>query len=249
VIHEWGHAFGGLADEYSTHTHKRGAVRNAVTVSASEDPDEVPWRHWLEARHPTVGIHEGAAGQPMRAWRPTASGCLMNDAEVFCPVCREALVLRIYSIVDPIDAVEPRAPPPGIREPILLWKDPVEIRVRTMRPATHDLDVSFWIEPAAKYPVTGIDAGTRAVKAMTLPDRTRRGPLPPRVERPTKRMGAGKDGVAVLRLSRQDLEPGQYRITCRVRDTTELRGERFPWVLKDERGLLESERIWWLEVR
>jgi hypothetical protein len=34
-----------------------------------------------------------------------------------------------------------------------------------------------------------------------------------------------------------------------VRDTTELRGEKFPWVLKDERGLLESERIWWLEVR
>ena len=32
-------------------------------------------------------------------------------------------------------------------------------------------------------------------------------------------------------------------------EEAKLRGERFPWVLKDERGLLESERVWWLEVR
>jgi hypothetical protein len=247
VIHEFGHAFGRLSDEYSSYTNERGAPRDGINVAATEDPERVPWRHWLEARHPSVGIHEGALGQPMDAWRPTASGCLMNDAEVFCPVCREALVLRIYSIVDPIDSVEPRAPPPGIREPILLWDEPVEIRVRTMRPATHDLDVEWWIEPAAKYPASGAEGVP--VKRRGPPDRRARGPLVERTDRATKRMGAGKDGVAVLRLSRQDLEPGEYRITCRVRDTTLLRAEKFPWVLKDEHGLLESERVWWLEVR
>ena len=34
-----------------------------------------------------------------------------------------------------------------------------------------------------------------------------------------------------------------------MKDTTELRGEKFPWVLKDDLDLLESERVWWLEVR
>ena len=68
-------------------------------------------------------------------------------------------------------------------------------------------------------------------------------------EKPTRQGRAESDAESVLSLLRDELAPGLYRITCRVKDPTELRGERFPWVLKDERGLLESERIWWLEVR
>jgi len=253
VIHEWGHAFAGLGDEYSTHTHNRGPVRDSVNISSVEDEEQVPWRHWLEARHPSVGVYEGAAGQAMYAWRPTASGCVMNDGERFCPVCLEALLLRVYSIVDPIEEVTPLAPPPGIREPILLWDAPVEIRVRTMKPATHDLEASWWIEPASNYPLSGTDATLRpperVAERRTSRDRRERGPLRDMPTRPTKRHGTGQDALAVLRLSRDDLKPGLYRITCRVRDTTELRGEKFPWVLKDDLDLLASERIWWLEVR
>ena len=72
------------------------------------------------------------------------------------------------------------------------------------------------------------------------------GPAPPATS-PTS-IGDAR-GVHVLRLAHEDLEPGRYRITCRARDTTRLRDERFPLVLKDERGLLESERVWWLLVR
>jgi hypothetical protein len=249
AVHEWGHAFGDLGDEYATHTHQRGPVANAVNVSASEEPELVPWRHWLEARHPNVGVYEGANGQPQDAWRPLASGCVMNDGEQFCPVCREALLLRIYSIVDPIEGVSPPAPPPSIREPILLWDAPVEIRVRTMKPATHDLEVSWWVESAAKYPLSGTGADLRPRARPASPDRRQRGRLREMPERPTKRHGTGKDALAVLRLSRDDLAPGLYRVTCRVRDRTDVFGEKFPWVLKDELDLLESERVWWLEVR
>jgi hypothetical protein len=249
VVHEWGHAFAGLGDEYSTYTHRRGAVQDGINVSASEDPELVPWRHWLEARHPSVGVYEGASGQPMRAWRPTASGCVMNDGEHFCPVCREALVLRLYSIVDPIEEVTPPAPPPGIREPVYLWKDPLEFHVRTLRPTSHDLEVRWWVEPAQKYPLTPAEPGAAVPRRSATPDRRLRGPLRALSERPWKRHGAGQDGLASLRLAREDLAPGLYRVTCRVRDTTELRGEKFPWVLRDEHGVLESERVWWLEVR
>ena len=81
------------------------------------------------------------------------------------------------------------------------------------------------------------------------PDRRLRGALPPKRGTPTKRERAGQDAVSTLRLSKVDLQAGEYRVTCRVRDTTQLRGEKFPWVLKDELGLLESERVWWVEVR
>ncbi len=249
AVHEWGHAFAGLGDEYSDHTHRRGEVFDRPNISSTEERASVPWRHWLEARHPSVGVYEGGNGQVMGAWRPTASGCIMNDGEVFCPVCREALLLRIYSIVDPIEEVTPPAPPRGIREPIRLVDQPVEIRVRTMRPATHDLEVSWWVEAAAKYPLTPGEAHVPSAQHLVSTDRIERGPLPSMGERPTRRRGVGKDGLDVLRMAREDYAPGLYRITCRVRDTTELRGEKFPWVLKDELGLLESERVWWLEVR
>ncbi|MSR64057.1 MAG: hypothetical protein EXS08_16670 [Planctomycetes bacterium] len=255
VIHEWGHAFGGLGDEYSSRTSKHRTASAGINVALTDDPKKVPWRHWLEARHPSVGVYEGASGQPMHAWRPTASGCAMNDGQAFCPVCREALVLRLYSIVDPIEEVTPLAPPPGIREPIVLWQDPIEIRVRTLKPATHDLEVRWWIESAGMYPITPGPGGPAEARELIAPtketpgDRTQRGPLRALPVAPYKEHDTGKDGVATLRLARDDLKPGLYRVTCRVKDTTRLRGERFPWVLKDERGLLESERVWWLEVR
>src|SRR6185503_12877520 len=37
TVHEWGHAFTDLGDEYSDHTHRRGAVRDALNISSSED--------------------------------------------------------------------------------------------------------------------------------------------------------------------------------------------------------------------
>ena len=250
TVHEFGHAFAGLGDEYATHTHKRGSPSDGINVAASEDEERCPWRHWLEARHPSVGMYEGACGQPQDAWRPTASGCVMNDGGEFCPVCREAIMLRIYSLVDPIELAEPPAPGPYVREPILLTEGATELRVEVLQPASHRLEVSWWLEPSARYPVSP-GSGEDAPAAPRAAPRTRpeRGPLAPMTEKPTRHGRAESDGESVLRLLHDELAPGLYRITCRVRDTTELPGERFPWVLKDERGLLESERIWWLEVR
>ena len=154
TVHEFGHAFAGLGDEYASHTHKRGAPSDGINVAASEDEERCPWRHWLEARHPSVGLYEGACGQPQDAWRPTASGCVMNDGQEFCPVCREALVLRIYSLVDPIESATPPAPGPYVREPVILLEGRTEFRVQVMQPASHRLEVSWWLESAARYPVS-----------------------------------------------------------------------------------------------
>jgi hypothetical protein len=50
LIHEWGHAFGELSDEYSQDTGHRGSVRSNINVSNTDDLTQVPWRHWIEAR-------------------------------------------------------------------------------------------------------------------------------------------------------------------------------------------------------
>lgn len=276
TVHEWGHAFAGLSDEYDTQqAHYSGLVRSGINISATEDPKTVPWKHWIEAKHPSVGVYEGAGGRVRDAWRPTASGCVMQSGEFFCPVCQEALVLRIYSIVDPIDECSPAPPPPGIREPIVVKDEPGEIRVRVLKPESHDLEVRWWVLPEARWPEstggvdrsgpeggdrpgaggdsrggtgTGVAPPERPKPRGRFGDRRDRGPLAPISDKPASVSRIDADGVHVLRLKPTELEPGRYKVVCRVRDTTLLPDERWPWVLKDEHGLLESERVWWVLV-
>lgn len=259
TVHEFGHSFGALSDEYAEQqSHVQGAVRDGINVSASDDPKTVPWAHWIAAKHPGIGVYEGAAARVHGAWKPTASGCVMESGEFFCPVCQEALVLRIYRIVDPIESCTPPPPPPGIREPIVLNDEPIEITVRVMKPATHDLEVKWWVLPESRVPETG-DArkgggpaqgrtGVASEPPGKYGDRRDRGRLQPIADRAYATNRSDSDGVHTLRLKRTDLEPGRYKVVCRATDTTRFRDEKWPWVVKDEFGLLESERVWWVRV-
>ncbi|HUR27898.1 MAG TPA: M64 family metallopeptidase [Planctomycetota bacterium] len=252
TIHEWGHSFGGLGDEYdveiAAHT---GSVPDAPNVSGTDDPKRVPWAHWLAAKHPRIGIYEGAAARLRGAWKPTSAGCVMATQEEFCPVCREALVLRTYAYVDPIESSEP-AHDPQARSVRRLGLEPLELRVKAMRPASHVLEARWWIQPASLPELTGpsdeVNGSLATSATPRVVDRTGRGPLPPIAEKPTKESLYDTDAEHKLLIRPNDLKPGIYRVVCRVKDTTEMRGERYPWVLKDALGLLESERVWWIEV-
>ncbi len=239
MLHEWGHAFAELQDEYATDTSDRGGVVSWINVSDSEDEERVPWRHWLWAKVPGIGVYEGADGRVRGAFKPTASGCLMEEGEAYCSVCREAIVLRIYQHADPIeDARVPSAP--GVEaEGELAGEGPHRFEVRTLRPREHALEVEWWVLPEREAPPPSGDPGQRP--------RALRGPLSPIAAKPARHSRA-KDGTHSFELDPEELEPGRYRVIARAKDTTEFRGERFPWVLKDERGLLESERAWWVVV-
>jgi hypothetical protein len=249
IIHEFGHSFGGLADEYAQETHKRARTRDGTNVSATEDPAQVPWRHWIEAKVPGIGVYEGADGRVRGAWKPTASGCVMESGEFFCDVCREALILRVYSLVDPIDWHRPLTH--EINTPIsyIMRDEPLVFEVRVMEPASHDLEVRWWIVPEERTPHGTTAEDDERYQAETFGDRRDRGPLPTITKKPRRTITHPATKHQGLTIRPNDLEPGRYRIICRVRDTTRPRGEKRPWVLSDPRGLLESERGWWLIVR
>ena len=240
TIHEFGHAFTGLGDEYSTQTHVRGGVSNRVNVSNTDDPKRVPWAHWLEAKVPGIGIYQGAAGQVRGAWKPTASGCVMDNGQFFCEPCREALVLRIYSIVDPIESVSPPPHKDDAKDEIRL-EEPFEFHVRVMTPKSHRLEVRWWILPAE-------DAPSSPQLAEGVRDRRKRGKLPA-ISAKADQMGRNsKKGEYSFRVVPRKLDPGRYRVIVRAIDTTKIRGDRFPWVLKDDNGVLESERGWYIRI-
>jgi hypothetical protein len=237
LVHEWGHAFAGLSDEYSTFTGHRGSPRNTINVSATEDLKQVPWRHFIEAGVPGVGAYRGADGRIKDAWKPTSGGCTMEKGVQFCPVCREAFVLAIYRRVDPIEGEAPK--PVRDKAKALQSAEGFGFEVTVMQPATHELEVRWHVLPEGKAIAPTDEA--------RLPDRSKRGPLQAIDGKGDPGAYVGK-GRNKFRIGVRDLSPGRYQVVCRVRDETKPAGQQWPWVIKDERHLLQSERVWWVDV-
>lgn len=253
MFHELGHSFGGLSDEYTTETHARGATRDGINVSTTADLEAVPWRHFIEAEVEGVAAYEGANGQAKDAWRPTTKGCAMDSSSDYCVVCREAIVLRIYSMVDPIDGCEP--PPHEVSKlDELALGGGLTLSVDVLQPATHDLEVCWWIVSEDIVPRGSGFSSSSSGRYATKPsrrsvDRRRRGPLhnistDPRV--PWQPVAGGRSTLSLARDA--FAAPGRWRVVCRVRDTTRLKGSEHPWVIRDDDDLLTSERAWWVRV-
>jgi hypothetical protein len=243
LIHEFGHAFADLGDEYTSNTGHRGAVSNSPNVSNSDDPKKVPWAHWLAAKVPGIGVYEGANGQVHNAWKPTTRSCVMASGNFYCAPCREALTLRIYRDVDPIDGCTPAAIPSDDARSIS-GLESFDFEVQVLRPATHALDVRWWVLPETGAPKSppGWEQGTQGR------DRRQRGPLPTIEQAPTKEDLSHDMTKHAFTVVAKTLKPGRYRVICRVNDDARPRTEKYPIVLKDSDGLLEGERAWWIRV-
>jgi IgA peptidase M64 len=267
ILHAFGHALGGLGDECTTHKGWYGMDRRkkepppiptAPNISETKDPAGVPWAHWLRAkkegdkRAAKIDVIEGAALRPTKAWRPVDENqCVMNDGQEYCPVCRETLLLLLYSFVRPIDDGMPF-------DKVITVESgkSVDLWVLPLAPATHRLVVGWYVEKAGPGDKAGEDAGGRKdetgilTKVLRCPD----GQVGPRNgEGPAWRAPRGDtfDGAAkkvgealreTLTLNNTRVAPGRYKVTAVARDLTE-------WVLKDSQNLLADWRSWIVEIK
>ncbi len=97
AIHEIGHSFGGLADEYLIGGQGERPNRTVVT-----NPATIKWKNWLGIN--AVGIYDiGIEG-----WQRPHQNCKMQFLGVpFCSVCTEAIVSKIHSLINMVDAYSP----------------------------------------------------------------------------------------------------------------------------------------------
>lgn len=96
VVHEFGHSFGALADEYDYAGEEDPYYfpdvepweKNITTQYAFE----TKWKDMLDSGFPGIGLVEGAGYQAKGVWR-AFEDCRMrtNKAPEFCPVCQEAI--------------------------------------------------------------------------------------------------------------------------------------------------------------
>jgi hypothetical protein len=119
-VHEFGHSFAGLGDEY----HYDGTYEEFYNpafepwepnITTLKDFDR-KWKNMIPAGTPiptpdepeninTIGVYEGAGYVPQGIYRPYIH-CMMKDLQPFCPVCRHSIVAMIQYMTDKPDPAD-----------------------------------------------------------------------------------------------------------------------------------------------
>jgi hypothetical protein len=104
ALHEIGHSFGRLADEYEDAAGidlARMRLLEAPNLTAGERPSReyAPWMHFLElpGADALPWMHEGAYYRSKGWWRPWPFCRMRESHHPFCPVCSEALARAIHA--------------------------------------------------------------------------------------------------------------------------------------------------------
>ena len=160
ALHEIGHSFAGLADEYEDDLSGYPDVEAANTTKERQR-EFVKWRRWIAPETPVptpenrpyldvVGLFEGAYFHSTGWYRPKFDCRMRNLSVPFCEVCRETHLLRIYSLVDPIPTsspVENNLTIPAGTE--------LELRVESVEPAIGALSYTWTVDGVTNSAVTG----------------------------------------------------------------------------------------------
>lgn len=170
VLHEVGHSFGLLADEYDyggTNCASPFEPRevNSTTVTTRE---QVKWRHWIDAATslPTqtttpavAGLYQGSSYCPTNYYRPTYNSKMRSLGAPFEQINLEQLIRRIYVFVDPIDASAPAT------SSLTTARSKAQLfSVTPLQPATHTLE-TLWFVDGVQQQVSGT---TFSVNPFTL---------------------------------------------------------------------------------
>lgn len=103
VMHELGHSFAGLADEY-------WAGENFATekpnMTADNNPGTIKWFPWMGIN--LIGAYSYGTTAPANAWFRPHQNCKMRFLNSpFCSVCKEIIIEKIHDLTNPIDLYEP----------------------------------------------------------------------------------------------------------------------------------------------
>lgn len=164
ILHEVGHSFGLLADEYS---YSPPACNNTIGPSAPNvtretKRDLIKWNvgggpptGWIDfgTPIPTIdttpslpGLYEGAQYCTHGLYRPTYNSKMRSLYSPFDQINEEQLVKRIYNWVSPLDSYIP------INTNLALLKGQSRIfKLVVPHPLTHSLEATWYVNGVYKY--------------------------------------------------------------------------------------------------
>lgn len=101
LVHELGHTFAHLADEYWSGIIYAGEYPN-MTELARQPGGVVRWQSWVGTNGVGIYPHDEAP-----AWYRPHQNCKMRYFVPFCDVCSEAVIESIHEAVRPVDSFSP----------------------------------------------------------------------------------------------------------------------------------------------
>jgi len=171
VVHELGHSFAGLGDEYSSpypgypDTEEPNTTKETVR-------EKIKWNSWISNATPlptpktsqygsVVGLFEGAHYQSSGWFRPKLN-CKMQTLGVkFCEVCSETFIKSFYRILCPIESFSPAQPSISVSD-----TQSVLLSVSNIKPNGSGMKTEWFIdgekinnEKGASLNVSGKDLG------------------------------------------------------------------------------------------
>ena len=153
ILHEMGHSFGFLGDEYfgsPPPACNPSLEPSSPNVTMQSERELIKWNHWIDPATPiptfttfpaTPGLYQGAQYCEEGKYRPTYSSKMRSLNGPFEQVNTEQLVKRIYNWVSPLDSFNPSTA--GVLVPFGLTQ---LFSVTTPLPFTHDLNTSWYVD-------------------------------------------------------------------------------------------------------
>ena len=103
-IHEFGHTFAGLSDEYFAGDNYLG---ESLNQTANNNSSTIKWKHWW-GQNGVGAFPIGGSAKGNKYYKPVNGTCEMEYLnKEFCPVCREAIIEELHSRVKVIAEYEP----------------------------------------------------------------------------------------------------------------------------------------------
>ena len=150
-VHEVGHSFAGLADEYTYgHSDIINYEPSQPNVTIETNREEVKWSRWIDQTTPVptplgqghdqkMGLFEGGYYRPKGVYRP-ANNCMMRMLDYgFCKVCGENHIHKFQQIVDIIDEHTPQFGQ-------LPVTDLFNFFVKPVAPSTHNMNTKWFLD-------------------------------------------------------------------------------------------------------
>jgi ureidoglycolate hydrolase len=178
LLHEFGHTFGGLADEYDTQPPQCSDAFEPPQPNVTKETvrTAIKWRHWIEPETPVPtldglpgvpGLYLGARYCPATLYRATYMSKMRVLGRPYEQINSEALILHLYAYTSPIDSYSP--PLAGLT---VARGGTLTFSVKTPEPVMHDLDVKWLVDGALRahgryftLTTNGLPAGGHTVKA------------------------------------------------------------------------------------
>lgn len=118
TVHELGHSFASLADEYYAGD---ALAAEKANMTQEFDPTMVKWKNWVGTNG--VGVFQHCCGGVSSEWYKPATNCKMEFlGSPYCKVCSEAIVETVHSLVNPILAYLPQTLNINTSAPLLDFK-------------------------------------------------------------------------------------------------------------------------------